>query len=438
MKIDELKALLQSQEAIENLTIEELNELIAAYPYMDQLRQIKAHKLHNYDGDGEIQQEAKLYRAYEYTEEEKHDVVDLDAQIVDDVKEPSADMELDVAAVVAGEQEVPMSRIINLAVDYVEVEGSEGEEAEELELQGSIVLDEDIDMEASAQSLVEARIEQPVVYEEVDEIAEIIERNRQEAEEEVEATDEAEGEPVADNLIIEEPEVEEPELEEEVVIEPVKLEMDAVTLEEIDENELVLMKAVKRAKKKKAEKEKVALKEKKKKKKSKDKKDKKDKVKGKKKNKKEGSKEKEDKRKETGEAKKGKKSDVKAKKKKDKKKKDKKKLKVKSGSYAEWLLKQKQIKEEGSIAYELMELKEGKKSKKDKKAKGKKKAGKTEKKAMKSVKKTKGVISERLAELLALQGHTNQAKLMYEELSLIYPEKSTYFAAQIENLDTFK
>ena len=42
--------------------------------------------------------------------------------------------------------------------------------------------------------------------------------------------------------------------------------------------------------------------------------------------------------------------------------------------------------------------------------------------------------SEALAGLLAKQGHIDKALQMYEQLALIYPEKSTYFAAQIQNL----
>jgi hypothetical protein len=45
-----------------------------------------------------------------------------------------------------------------------------------------------------------------------------------------------------------------------------------------------------------------------------------------------------------------------------------------------------------------------------------------------------GIISEALASLLVQQGHNEKALSMYERLTLKYPEKSTYFAAQIENL----
>jgi hypothetical protein len=42
--------------------------------------------------------------------------------------------------------------------------------------------------------------------------------------------------------------------------------------------------------------------------------------------------------------------------------------------------------------------------------------------------------SETLANILALQGHKDKAIAMYEKLKLQIPEKSTFFAAQIEKL----
>ncbi len=47
---------------------------------------------------------------------------------------------------------------------------------------------------------------------------------------------------------------------------------------------------------------------------------------------------------------------------------------------------------------------------------------------------TAEVISESLATILADQGHSQQASDMYAKLILKYPEKSAYFAAQIEKL----
>jgi hypothetical protein len=44
------------------------------------------------------------------------------------------------------------------------------------------------------------------------------------------------------------------------------------------------------------------------------------------------------------------------------------------------------------------------------------------------------IVSESLALLLASQGHTRKAIEMYEKLSLVFPQKSSFFAVQIEKL----
>ncbi|MFZ1750360.1 MAG: hypothetical protein WAU01_09220 [Saprospiraceae bacterium] len=73
----------------------------------------------------------------------------------------------------------------------------------------------------------------------------------------------------------------------------------------------------------------------------------------------------------------------------------------------------------------------------DKKIRKEEKAAKRkafEASAMKSVTKTPSIISEPLAEILANQGHLDDAKKMYEQLMVKYPEKSTYFAEKINHL----
>jgi hypothetical protein len=54
--------------------------------------------------------------------------------------------------------------------------------------------------------------------------------------------------------------------------------------------------------------------------------------------------------------------------------------------------------------------------------------------AERSVSENKDVISETLARLLVKQGHKDKAVIMYERLCLAFPEKSAYFAAEIEKL----
>lgn len=48
--------------------------------------------------------------------------------------------------------------------------------------------------------------------------------------------------------------------------------------------------------------------------------------------------------------------------------------------------------------------------------------------------KTEVVLTESMAEVLLQQGKTDQAKSVYHKLSLLYPEKSSYFASKIDSL----
>jgi len=54
--------------------------------------------------------------------------------------------------------------------------------------------------------------------------------------------------------------------------------------------------------------------------------------------------------------------------------------------------------------------------------------------AERSVAENKDVLSETLAKLYAQQGHREKAITMYQRLCLAFPEKSAYFAAEIEKL----
>jgi len=58
-----------------------------------------------------------------------------------------------------------------------------------------------------------------------------------------------------------------------------------------------------------------------------------------------------------------------------------------------------------------------------------------EENAKKSVTRSSSTISEPLAEILRIQGHFEEAKKMYGQLMQKFPEKSSYFAAKIDEIN---
>jgi hypothetical protein len=72
----------------------------------------------------------------------------------------------------------------------------------------------------------------------------------------------------------------------------------------------------------------------------------------------------------------------------------------------------------------------------EKEKKKKKKKKKMHDLAARSLELDDEIVSEMLANILALQGHKKQATAMFEKLRLFFPEKSDYFAAKIEKLRT--
>ncbi len=102
--------------------------------------------------------------------------------------------------------------------------------------------------------------------------------------------------------------------------------------------------------------------------------------------------------------------------------------------YTKWLL---ELRGQYDDTEPYEDLKAGGNGKSEKSKKRKKKSKKTNKAhrlASKSIKKQEDIVSEPLAALLVAQGHLEEAKEMYSKLSLIFPEKNSFFAAEIEKI----
>jgi hypothetical protein len=98
-------------------------------------------------------------------------------------------------------------------------------------------------------------------------------------------------------------------------------------------------------------------------------------------------------------------------------------------SYTSWLLEQESI--NGQDPSQKKATNKVKKSKKKKKKKKSKKL----KIAVDSIKKQDSIMSEPLANILAVQGHKKKAKKMYKKLAKAYPDKKDYFKEKINLLN---
>ncbi len=102
--------------------------------------------------------------------------------------------------------------------------------------------------------------------------------------------------------------------------------------------------------------------------------------------------------------------------------------------YTRWLLELREQYDDSEPYRDLNEGTVGKIKKKKKRKKKSKKASKAHELANKSIKKQEDIVSEPLAAILVAQGHLEEAKEMYSKLSLIFPEKNSFFAAEIEKI----
>lgn len=104
-----------------------------------------------------------------------------------------------------------------------------------------------------------------------------------------------------------------------------------------------------------------------------------------------------------------------------------------TSAYTQWLLSLRMA-NSGDIPYiDWSENSERELKKKPKKQRLKKDA-KIRAMAERSVQEREEIVSEALADLLLAQGHNKKAKKMYKQLSLIFPEKSSFFAAKIDQI----
>jgi hypothetical protein len=429
MNSEKLSQLLRNQDAIDALSMEEVDQLIQSYPYLQQLREIKARKVEGTDEKAQnLQNEAAFYRP-NWNEHlgDKHEVLDLSEALEAIAAQDSASVEHVNLPPVAKENESS-----NKALSSDDNEATSSVQMTIQDEANSVILEEDVDSEVIPEISGQKKEGEDAAEQELNEepnealIESSLEEVSKEGSREVlqassETLDTSDEKASKDHEVLEnQKEEDDVSLKDEnskneksvdLIYHSSEQKVPLISLDDLTENALVQIKKKKKKSKKKNKLQK--LKDKKKGKKKKGDSSKKEKLV--KKDSKPKERKSKDAKKVTG--KESKKISSKNLKKAKKKKKGKEDYLTPKSDYAKWLLAQKQISDKG---------------------KKRKKKTKTVEKAMESVKKKRGVVSEPLAELLAAQGHYNQAKAMYQELSLIFPEKSTYFAAQIEKIENNK
>ena len=185
MNSEKLSQLLRDQSAINALSLDELDKLIEAYPYLQQLREIKAYKLEGGESSQGLQHEAAFYRSgWSEGEVQDHELIDLGIAI-DEInrieEEQIEEVELEVGKDETEDLDSSENVDQQLQEDATKEETSKPSQDEPRELSASVILEEDIDaftnpLDENVEEFSSIQIEEPLTEEVVEqEQAEIVE-----------------------------------------------------------------------------------------------------------------------------------------------------------------------------------------------------------------------------------------------------------------------
>jgi hypothetical protein len=144
MNSEKLSQLLRNQDAIDALSMEEVDQLIQSYPYLQQLREIKARKVEGTDEKAQnLQNEAAFYRP-NWNEHlgDKHEVLDLSEALEAIAAQDSASVEHVNLPPVAKENESS-----NKALSSDDNEATSSVQMTIQDEANSVILEEDVDSE---------------------------------------------------------------------------------------------------------------------------------------------------------------------------------------------------------------------------------------------------------------------------------------------------